>query len=300
MEGLNPELRMVVRDLDLAQESKALLIKMLAGEGKTIASSGALKVIWLADSLRKGRFQALVTLEKKHLLENLLSRLRQGENGWVSSFCYILYEGSLPPMGVSSPLPRGMIRDLLNGVSMEKGESIREILWAILLRKEIGLASFAGVAEFAAGLCEKDPMTRNNIIRFLLDHFAPAQVVDALFQYSVACGKRIPGTALRRYVCLLKDKVDLRQRKHILERILRSARLDEKEIDQIFTEYMNTLNRFDLVRLSSSSCPGSRPRIEQLMPKSAQMEFPLDRQKTCFPHHVGFRQRICSLIQGPT
>jgi hypothetical protein len=299
MEGLNSELSRVIRHLDLAQESKILIVKILAGEGKAIAASRALKVIWLADSLKKGRFQALITLEKKHLLENLLSRLRQGGIGWVSSICNILYEGALPPVGVSSPFPRAMIRDLLNGVNMEKGESVREIFWAILLRKEIGLASFAGVADLAAGLCEKDPMTRNNIISFLLDHFAPAQVVDALFQYSVASGKRIPCTAFKRYVGLLKDKVDPRQKKQILERILRSVRLEEKEIDQIFTEYVNTLNRFDLVRLSSS-CPGSRLRIEQLRPKSAQMELPLDHHKTCSPYNVSFRQRISSLMQGPT
>jgi len=57
----------------------------------------------------------------------------------------------------------------------------------------MGLATFAKISDVTAGLCEKDPITRNNVIRFLFDHFTPDEVLDSLFQYSVASGKRVPG-----------------------------------------------------------------------------------------------------------
>jgi hypothetical protein len=296
MEVLHPELRKVVSDLDLTQESRDLLLATLIGEGKTIAPNDALGLLWLLGSLRSDGILGLIPLQKTHSLENLITLIRHGHEEWVSRVCYILYEGDLPPQRTSSFLPEGTIRDLLRWVNAEKSEKVRESLWAILLRKDVGLAIVAKIPDVAIGLCEKDPITRNNVIRFLFDHFTPEEVVESLFQYSMASGKRVPGVAFKRYVSLLKEQEGPQQKKYILERILSTAQLDDTEIAQIFSDYMNSLNRFDLIRLLSLSA-GSPPRIADLRRKDTQMGFLFDHRKITSPHDGSFRQRICLLKQ---
>jgi hypothetical protein len=293
MEVLQPELRKAVTDLNLAQESKDLLFAALVEEKKP--PRDALKLIWLANALRAGSTPDLILLQKTDLLENLLNQIRQGPKEWVGRVFRTLYEGKPPPENASSLLPEGTIRDLLKWVNEERSEKVREMLWAVLLRRDIGLAGFAKIEDVAAGLFEKEPITRNNVIRFLFDHFTPEQVVESVFQYAAASGKRVPGVAFRRYAGLLKDRKDLPQKKYVLERVLTSANLEDRELDQIFSDYIGSLNRFDLVRLLSSS-DGDAVRIADLKRKARQMDFLFDLRKTSLPRDDSFRERVSKLV----
>lgn len=296
MEVLHPELRETVSDLDLSHESRGLLLEVLVGGGKTVIPNDALRLIWLLDRLRAGGIPAVILIQKTHLLENLLNLIRQDHKEWVSRVCYILYEGTLPPQHTSSILPQGMIRDLLRWVNLERTDKAREILWSILLRKEIGLATSAKIQDVAAGLWEKDPITRNNIIRFLFDNFSPDEVVESLFQYSMASGKRIPGLVFKRYAGLLENQEDQQQKKYILEKILSTAKLGDKEIDEIFSEYINSLNRFDLIKLLTIS-GASSSHIAELTSKGRQMGLLFDRGGSAFAHNSPFRKRISLVTQ---
>lgn len=295
MEVLHPELLEIVSDLDLSQESRELLLEILVGEGKTIVPNDALRLIWLLGKLRAGGIPAVILIQKTHLLGNLLNLIRQNQKEWLSKVCYILYEGTLSRQHFSCVLPPGMIRDLLRWVNAEKSEKVRESLWAILLRADVGLATVAKIADVAAGLCERDPITRNNVIRFLFDHFPPEEVVDSLFQYSMVSGKRIPGIVFKRYADLIKDQGDQQQKKYILEKIVSTAKLDDKEIDQIYSDYMNSLNRFDLIRLLSAA--GDSPsQTSGLKSKGRHLDFLLDHGSDVFAHITPFHKRI-SLIR---
>jgi hypothetical protein len=95
---------------------------------------------------------------------------------------------------------------------------------------------------------------------------------------------------------LLNDREDLQQKKCILERILSTAKLDDKEIDLLFSDYMNSLNRFDLIRLLSSS-DGSSPGIADLKQKGMQKGFFFNYQRTPSSHHDSFRERIRLVVQ---
>jgi hypothetical protein len=289
------ELRSLVSDLDLAQGAKDLLLATLLEEGEKIAPNSVM-LIRLLDSLKSNRFLSLIPVEKTHLLENLVGAIRQGNKEWVSRVCYAVYEGTLPPRHTSSLLPEGMIGDLLRWVNKEKSEKVRECLWAILLRNDAGLANVAKVSDVAAGLCERDPINRNNVIRFFFDHFPPEEVVDSLYQYSMASGKRIPGIVFKRYADLIKDQLDQQQKKYILEKILSTAKLNDTEIVQIFSEYMNSLTRFDLIRLLSTP-GGSFSRIAELKSKGRQMGLPFDHVSAAFAQNRPFRKRISLLMQ---
>lgn len=291
MKVLHPELREIVRDLDLSQESRGLLSEILVGEGKAIVPNDALRLIWLLDRLRAGGIPSAILIQKTHLLENLLNLIRQDHKEWVSRVCYLLYEGTLSRQHFSSIFPQGMIRDLLRWVNLEKADKARGILWSVLLRKEVRLATVAKIADVTTGLCEKDPITRNNVIRFLLEHFPPGEVVDSLFQYSMASGWRIPGVVFKRCAGLLKEQEHPEQKKFLLERILSTATLDEKDIEEIFSDYMNTLNRFELIRLLSPTGDIS-PRISILSRTRRQMGFEFQCSTGPSSDHALFRERV--------
>jgi hypothetical protein len=295
MEVLHPELRAIVSDLVLSKESRELLLEILVGGGKTVVPNDALRLVWLLERLRGGEIPAVVLIQKTHLLENLLNLIRQEHKEWVSKVCYILYEGTLSRQSFSSILPQGMIRDLLRWVNLERTDKAREILWSILLRKEVGLSTVAKILDVAAGLCEKDPIIRNNVIQFLFDHFSPDEVVESLFQYAMASGKRIPGVVFKRYASLLKDHEDQQQKKYILEKILSTAELDDKEIAQIFSDYMNSLTRFDLIR-HVSTLSGSFSRVAELKSTGRQMAFPADHASATFAHSIPFQKRISMIM----
>jgi hypothetical protein len=173
----------------------------------------------------------------------------------------------------------GMIRDLLQWVKGEQREKVREIIWAVLLQKGVGLDSVAKVADLAPALCEADPITRNNAVLFLYEHFPPEEVVGSLVQFSVLSGRSVPSVAYRRYVSLLKGQGGLERNKEVVNRILSSATLEERHIKEIFLDYVSSLNRFDLI----GSClprDGSFSGISDLRRKGGQMGFPFDVRKT--------------------
>jgi hypothetical protein len=290
VKALHPELREIVSDLDLSQESRGLLLEILVEAGKTIAPNDALRLLWLLGRLKAGGITAAILIQKTHLLENFLNLIRQDHKKWVSRVCYILYEGTLSRQHFSSIFPQGMIRDLLRWVNLEKADKARGILWSVLLRKEVGLATVAKIADVTTGLCEKDPITRNNVIRFLFEHFPSGEVVDSLFQYSMASGRRIPGVVFKRYAGLLKEQEHPEQKKFLLEKILSTATLDDKDIEEIFSDYMNTLNRFDLIRLLSPS-GDTPPRISILSRKRRQVGFEFQCSTGNSPDRALFRER---------
>ena len=205
----------------------------------------------------------MMAVFKKELLENLINLFRQGLKACVGRVCHLLYEGGRPQQKCGSLLPAGMIRDLLQWVKEEKAEKIREILWAVLLQKGVGLEGVAKVADLAPALCEPDPITRNNAVRFLLDHFSPGEVFETLFRFSMTSGRSVPGVAYRRYVSLLNAQGALVGNKDLVRGILDNPTLEDRDIQGIFVDYVNSLNRFDLVRLFSS--PGTAlPRLAAL------------------------------------
>jgi hypothetical protein len=292
VKDLHPELRRVIRALHIEEESRKLLFAAVAEKGRS--PHAALQLLWLVEDLRADAATALTLLEKKERLENLLTLIRQGHKNWVGRVCRLLYEGTLP-LHMSGPLlPTAMIRGLLQWVKGEQTEKIREILWAVLLQKGVGLEEVAKVADLAPALCEADPITRNNAVRFLFDHFTPEEVVESLFHFSILTGRSVPGLAYRRYVSLLKGEGGLKLNKEVVNRILSSATLEERHIKEIFLDYVTSLNRFDLIRILSS-CGGSLQGISDLRRKGGQMDFPFDVRKTVCSQHDGFSERCTSL-----
>lgn len=290
MEAITPELARAVKDLRSAEEFKELLLATISEAGTS--PSVALRLIRLVETLRSGTASEPVPAEKKVLLENFLDLLKQNDREWVCRLCGILYEEGLPMEKSPSSLPEAMIRDLLEWVNREKSEKIREILWTVLFRKDLGAGACAGVEDVAAALCESDPMTRNNAVRFLFDHFTPESVIESLVRFSAASGRRISGIAFRRYLGLLEEPGSLLSKKENLEKILSSADLETGDVQELFSEALSRYSRFDLVRLQTS--------LNGLLPANArgkrgQLDLPFAYRKPASTKQHVFSRRISLL-----
>ena len=86
----------------------------------------------------------------------------------------------------------------------------------------------------------------------------------------------------------------LPQNKAIVTRILSSATLNERDIQEIFLDYVNSLNRFDLIRLLCSS-GRSFPHISDLRRKGGQMDFPFEANRAASISRDSFRERCSSI-----
>jgi hypothetical protein len=289
---IHSELHRIIGALRLEEEPRRLLFAAVSEKGKSPYS--ALELLWLLGDLRAEAATALALFQRKELLQNLLSLARNGHKDWVGRVCHLLYEGSYPQKKSGGFLPAGMIRDLLQWVNGEQREKVREIIWAVLLQKGVGLDLVAKVSDVAPALCEADPITRNNAVRFLFEHFKPGEVVETLIHFSMASGRSVPGVAYKRYLGMLKEHGALPQHKEVVERILHSATLDKGDIHEIFLHCVSSLNRFDLIRLLCSS-GRPFPHISDLWRKGGQMDFPFDVRKTVCSQHDGFSERCTSL-----
>ncbi|MFO7461085.1 MAG: hypothetical protein R6X07_10720 [Desulfatiglandales bacterium] len=292
MNDIHSEIRRIISALLLEEEPRRLLFAAVSEKGKS--PYAALELLWLVEDLRAEATTALALFQRKELLQNLLELVRNGHKDWVGRVCHLLYVGSHAQEKSGGLLPAGMIRDLLQWVNGEQREKVREIIWAVLLQKGVGFDSVAKVSDVAPALCESDPITRNNAVRFLFEHFKPEEVVGSLVQFSVASGKSVPSVAYRRYVSLLKGQGGLKQNKEVVNRILSSATLEERHIKEIFLDYVNSLNRFELIGLLCSS-GRSFPHISNLRREFGQMGFPFDVRKAVCSQHDGFSERCTSL-----
>jgi HEAT repeat protein len=171
---IHSEIRRIISALRLEEGPRRLLFAAVSEKGKS--PYAALELLWLVEDLRAEAAKALALFQRKELLQNLLELVRNGHKDWVGRVCHLLYVGSHAPEKSGGLLPAEMIRDLLQWVNGEQREKEREILWAVLLQKGIGLESVAKVSDVAPALCEADPITRNNAVRFLFEHFKPGEV----------------------------------------------------------------------------------------------------------------------------
>jgi|GEM_PF-1749115 len=297
MEVPYSELRKVLCEEDLLQNSLGLLRTVVTDEGKTVPACRVMKLLRLASNLKSRGLTNLSAIEKKELLGNLVFLFEHGHEKWVGRVCHVLYTAKLPPKGSAPLFPGEMIKALLTAVKREKGEGVREILWSLLFKKSLRLEALVNPKDTIPGLWENNAIVRNNVVRFLFNHYTPDQVLDAIWKYSVTSRKTIPGVTLKRCAGLLADQEASKQKRALLKHIIQSSSLEEKEIDRIWAEYLKSLNRFDLVSMMSSFNTESK-WLDALKPKTVQLAFTFDQPGSASSCE-GFRDRILAVLNPP-
>ena len=288
------EIRKAVAGLDLSREISLALLKVTEEEGLGIPWPRKIKLLKLVCLLRSNACTALSGVRKRELFGNLLDLLKQGQEEWAVRICRLAHGGRPQPKKGLPAFPEEMVDLLVKLVNTEKSERVREILWALLLRRSMRLETIAGAEDVISGLSENNPVLRNRVARFLFDHFSPDHVLEVVLRNALNDGRRIPGVALKRYADLLAVKEAVDHKKALLVDVLGACEFKDEEIDRVWSDYLKGLNRFDLIR-AACPCNSGASWLSELKRKSRQMAFAFDEGAITPSPHRGFAERISAI-----
>ena len=289
------EIRIAIAGLDLPREISAGLLNVMEEEGPGIPWSRKIKLLKLVCLLRSNACTSLGAVHKRELFGNLLDLLKQGQEEWAVKICCLVHAEKPRPRKGLPAFPEDMVDLLVKLVNTEKSERVREILWALLLRRDMRLENLAGAEDVISGLSENNPVTRNRVARFLFDHFSPDHVLEIVLEHALNEGRRIPGVALKRYADLLAGKEALDHKKALLSDVLDACEFKDDEMDRVWSDYLKGLSRFDLIRAERLCRSGAR-WLSGLKRKSRQMAFAFDEGTIIPSPHRGFAERISAIV----
>ena len=142
---------------------------------------------------------------------------------------------------------------IINAGKGERTEGAKELIWGLLLMKEVGLHEYISPGELFFGVWSGNPIFRNNVIRFLFTHFHPDTIVTGLIRYMSETGRSLTPHVFKRLIALARKEGGLKQKMHLLTGVLNCSQLVDEEIDRIWSDYLRTLSRFELIKTLSSN-----------------------------------------------
>lgn len=241
-----------IRETGLPAANRKRLLELL-GFLKDIPGFMVLRLLRFLQVVRLGRFGFLSLVEKTALLENFLYLIRGPQEAIVGEICHLFFEEALSKQSVpeSQPfdlLPRAMGEVLIDLLTSEKSDTIREVAWRILVREEERLASLISPSQVISALWSENPLFRNNMVKFLFQHFEPARISSALAGYASATGKTLSPEVLKRVIAMGGNELEREKRKSLLANLLKASDRKDEAIEDIWSDYLKGLTRFDLIR----------------------------------------------------
>ena len=241
-----------IRETGLPAANRKRLLELL-GFLKDIPGFMVLRLLRFLQVVRLGRFGFLSLVEKTGLLENFLYLIRGRQEAIVGEICHLFFEEALSKQSVSEAqpsdlLPRAMSKVLIDLLTSEKSDTIREVAWRILVREEARLASLISPCQVISALWSENPLFRNNMVKFLFQHFEPARISSALAEYASATGKTLSPEVLKRVIAMGGNELEREKRKSLLANLLKASDRKDEAIEDIWSDYLKGLTRFDLIR----------------------------------------------------
>jgi len=241
-----------VREAGLSAADRKRVLELL-GLLKDIPRFMVLRLLRFLRVVRLGRFGFLSTVEKTALLENFLYLIRGRQEATVREICHLFFEEAVSkePMPESQPsllLPRAMTDTLIDVLTSERTETIREAAWRILAGREMCLASLISPSQVISALWSENPLFRNNIVKFMFQHFNPADIAAALSRYTSATGRTLPPETLKRVIAMGGSELKREKRKSVLANLLMASDRGDEGIEDIWSDFLKGLTRFDLIR----------------------------------------------------
>lgn len=241
-------LDIAIRDANLPKSVEKMLLETFESGEEKIPVLRASKLIILLSNLRSGRFKNLSIIDKKKLLQNFFDLLKFRKVESITRICHLFFKGRISKKGIKAFLPQEMIEALIMMGRVEKAQTIKEMIWDFLIRKEVLLENYILPDELIFGLWLDNPVFRNNVMKFLFLHFKPEPVMNSIITHISKTGKTIPVHASRRFIWLAIEEKKLKQKRQLLAGILKSSQLTDKEIDRVWSDYLRGLNRFELIK----------------------------------------------------
>jgi len=94
---------------------------------------------------------------------------------------------------------------------------------------------------------------------------------------------------------LARKEEDLKQKRHFLTGVFNCSQLADEEIDQVWSYYLRTLSRFELIKTLSSN-NRNFTWIEDLRQKSAQLSFGFKSHRDMSFSHGSFQDRVTAIL----
>ena len=212
-----------------------------------------LRLLKFLRGVRLGQFKFLSTVEKTALLENFLYVMRGQQETTVCEICRLFFEETAgkettTESSSSGTLPRAMTKFLTDLLAREKADAVREVVWRILVRREAQLASLISPSQIISALWSENPLFRNTVVKFLFQHFNTAEITSAVSGYTKSTGKTLSGEVLKRVIAMGGTELEREKRKLILANLSKTSDRQDGAIEDIWSDYLKGLSRFDLIR----------------------------------------------------
>jgi hypothetical protein len=228
------------------QDVREEILRILAKE--RISREKGFRLLHFLDRLRSGEFITLSSIKKKALFETFLDLIQYKKEEPISQICHLVFASKAQKGNTKSSFPEEMMEALVKSALNETAERVRGMLWGFLLKRGAELVKTVRPDEFVFGLWSVNPVTRNTFIRFLLKNFGIDEVMEAIVREAAKRGMPVPVMAFDRLLAAGKGE-GLRHKKTLLLQIITGSDLSEEETERVWSKYLLSLSRFDLVRI---------------------------------------------------
>ncbi len=298
MEHLFSDLHESIQHADLPHKCQKMLLEILGKGLEGVRRYKAVRLVRFLQTIKHGRFGLLSTIEKKALLENFLNLTMQGIEKPLNDICHLLFEEDMVYSPSCEPLPDKMIKALVRIFASERADSLREIVWRILIKKGTKLSEMISANQLAPALWSVNPIFRNNIVGFMFRHYSPGDISAALARYTSGARKVLPPEALRRIFAIGKAALEHEKKKYLLVDVLAASDPEGETVKKLWPDFVNGLTRFELVKVFMSFTGGTN-WIKNLR-KSCQSSFTLASEKRPSYSYGGFHARLARIRKnGP-
>ena len=289
MNGLYADIEMLIARANLSQKASREILAILNDGPDKIPLYRALRLLRLLNYLKTDRFISLSASRKNALLENLIEILKQNGMG-VSRMCHLFFDQVFQKRP-KHLLPDEMVMSLIAEGRRERVDSVKVIVWDLLRRQGGQLARLVSPEDLTFVLWLDDPVTRNRLIMFMFRYFNADKVVEAICKYTSETGKKIPSNISRQFIGLARAETELKYRRRLLTNIITRSELTHEEMDRIWADYLKGLNRFELIKIFSSTSD-TLGWIEGLKGSRGQLSFNFEPTKDISSMTGSFASRV--------
>ena len=150
-----------------------------------------------------------------------------------------------------------MVMELVEAGKMARSEGIKTIIWDLLWRQGGRLAKIVSPNDLTFVLWLNDPITRGKLIMFMFQHFTPDMVMEAICKEISETGRTFPSKISGQFIGLAEAGVEFKKKKRLLPNIMTKTKLTNKEIESVWSEYLKSRNRYELIEIFSSETNNS-------------------------------------------
>ena len=200
------------------------------------------------------------------MLEGLLEMLRQGHEAIVRETSFrILGDDPVVVVEEGENFPAQLIERLVRLAVSEVNDAVRCILWDVLLKMNAKPEVYIRPKDFVREFWSEEPISRANVIKFLLGRFKVDEVLEAVDHYVPAGDRKLPIGSCWSLIRYTKAERMVVKRARILRRILDRSEIPAEKATVVFSEVLKALDRFSLIEVFSGRAidqvPTSWPNI---------------------------------------